>query len=136
MSDGRFKPGQSGNPGGRAKGVERIAREAADGRTYKDAEGNSHTGAAAMIAVLLDLALDPTGRSRDRREAAVAVLDRGWGRPKQVVDIKSEQVAAQPALPPLSEEQLRVLAVLDVGLPEASDDEANADGGGSGPAIH
>lgn len=145
MDDGRFKagnpsafkPGQSGNPGGRAKGAEKTAREVAEGRSYTDAAGIIHTGAAAMVAVLLDLALDPNGKSRDRREAAVAVLDRGWGRPKQVVDIKSEQVAATPRLPALSEEKLRVLAELDAGLTdEASDDEANASGGGSGNAIH
>lgn len=137
MAIGRqWKPGQSGNPGGRSRGAERIAREVAETRSYTDAAGTVHTGAAAMIAVLMDLALDTHGKSRDRREAAVAVLDRGWGRPKQTVDIKGDAVAAAPPkMPALTEEQLRALAVLDAGITDeaAVDDEASDV---DGPAVH
>jgi hypothetical protein len=91
--DGRFKPGQSGNPGGRAKGVERIAREAVEGREYLARNGETYRGAAAMLHVLIDIATSPTAQDRDRREAANAVLDRGWGKPKQTIDVVEAQHA-------------------------------------------
>jgi len=86
----RFQPGRSGNPGGRAKGIERIARDAARDRTYIAKDGKEYSGAAAMIHVLIDVATDPKARPRDRTGAAVAVLDRGWGKPKQEVEVNQE----------------------------------------------
>lgn len=61
----RFRPGQSGNPAGRPKGIEALARE------YTPR-------ALEALALALD---DPATRV----PAAVALLDRGWGRPKQTV---------------------------------------------------
>jgi hypothetical protein len=61
-----FMPGQSGNPAGRAKGLEASARR--------------HTEAA--IAALVKALENP----RERVAAAVALLDRGWGRPRQIVE--------------------------------------------------
>jgi HEAT repeat protein len=56
-----FQPGQSGNPAGRPKGIEALAR--------------AHTPAA--IAALVDALRSP----KERVSAAVALLDRGWGKP-------------------------------------------------------
>jgi hypothetical protein len=61
-----FQPGQSGNPGGRPKGIEALARE--------------HTPAA--IAALVDALRSP----KERVGAAVALLDRGWGKPTVTVE--------------------------------------------------
>ena len=61
-----FMPGRSGNPAGRAKGIEALARE--------------HT--AAAIATLVAALKDP----RHKVAAATALLDRGWGRPKQMIE--------------------------------------------------
>jgi HEAT repeat protein len=60
-----FQPGQSGNPAGRPKGIEALARE--------------HTPAA--IAALVDALRSP----KERVPAAVALLDRGWGKPSQTI---------------------------------------------------
>jgi hypothetical protein len=69
-SDGRFKPGQSGNPSGLSKAdmdVRRLARE----RTL------------AAIETLAKIMLNEKAASAARVSAATALLDRGWGKPIQ-----------------------------------------------------
>lgn len=82
-----FKPGQSGNPGGRAKGVERIAREAMNSRAYTARTGETYTGAAALIHCLLDIAYDEEQIARDRIQAAKVAIERGYGHAKQHVEV-------------------------------------------------
>lgn len=68
----RFKPGQSGNPGGRPKEevhVRELARQ---------------HGPAAIQALVNAL-----GDPRTRVAAAAALLDRGYGRPAQTVAMAS-----------------------------------------------
>ena len=64
-----FKPGQSGNPGGRPKGLARTVREVCGGSPLLLAQG------------LLEIAENPKARDRDRIAAYRELLDRGWGRP-------------------------------------------------------
>jgi hypothetical protein len=59
-----FLPGRSGNPAGRAKGIEALARQ--------------HTEAAIQALVK---ALDSP---KERVPAAVALLNRGWGLPRTI----------------------------------------------------
>ena|SRR5438105_15876674 len=120
-----FKPGQSGNPGGRPKGIERIARDATRDRSYEAKDGKTYTGAAAMIHVLIDVATDPKAHPRDRTGAAVAVLDRGWGKPKQTVEtIEPERLELD--LSNMTDAQLELLATLPLIAP--ADEEASEPG--------
>lgn len=73
-----FQKGQSGNPGGRAK--ERLA----DGRTLADlAREHTEDALKALVRVLESSESDAAIVS-----AATAVLDRGWGRPRQDMGIE------------------------------------------------
>jgi HEAT repeat protein len=67
-----FQPGQSGNPGGRPKGEAKV-RDAARAQTD------------AAIGVLVAALEDEDARVR--LKAAEVLLDRGWGKPSQTVDI-------------------------------------------------
>lgn len=72
-----FKPGQSGNPKGRPvvdKDVQKLARE------YTQ---------QALDALVLAL-----GEPRNRVAAAVAILDRGHGKPGQTIDLNHRVLAA------------------------------------------
>jgi hypothetical protein len=68
-----FAPGRSGNPGGRPKAAQSV-RDLA----------RAHTEAA--VAVLAEIAADACAKDAARVSAAVALLDRGWGRPLQAVE--------------------------------------------------
>ena len=73
-----FKPGRSGNPGGRPKivgEVQDLARE--------------HTAKAmqTLVSVMNDEKAPPAARTT----AAIAMLDRGYGRPAQFVGIESNK---------------------------------------------
>jgi HEAT repeat protein len=91
---GTFAPGKSGNPGGRAKGIEALAR--------------AHTEEA--IATLVAALKSP----RERVAAAVALLDRGWGKPKQQISGDPENplsyVIRAPAACETTEQWLAIYA--------------------------
>ena len=70
-----FKPGRSGNPGGPPKG-----------RAEVNALARQHT-AAAIEALVKSL-----GDRRTRVQAARALLDRGWGKPMQAVELAAPDV--------------------------------------------
>jgi hypothetical protein len=97
-----FVKGQSGNPGGKAKVL-------VDGRTLTDL-ARDHTEQA--VTALVNVLDDPEATHSAIVGAATALLDRGWGRPRQDVGIemKSDETvaalleqarkrAAQPLLP-------------------------------------
>lgn len=69
-----FRKGQSGNPGGRPKLPEEI-----------NAAARAHTKKA--ISTLVDVVQDAKAPASARVSAAQAILDRGWGRAQQQVDI-------------------------------------------------
>jgi hypothetical protein len=82
-----FVKGQSGNPGGRAK----VALP--DGRTLTDiARDHTPKAVKALVAVLDDKEAPHSAKV----SAATAILDRGWGRPKQDlgIEIRSDDQAA------------------------------------------
>lgn len=64
----QFKPGQSGNPSGRPKGIAARARALI---------GNDP---GELLEVFLSIARDPSEKAADRRAAAEALLDRAYGK--------------------------------------------------------
>lgn len=65
-----FKPGKSGNPGGRPKGDIELRRAARE-----------RTGEA--LATLVNIMRNPKAATAARVSAAEAILNRGWGKPVQ-----------------------------------------------------
>jgi hypothetical protein len=63
-----FRPGQSGNPGGRPKGLARATRELLgdDGLT--------------IVKLWVGIMNDPNRKTRDRLEASKLLAERGWGK--------------------------------------------------------
>lgn len=70
-----FKPGKSGNPGGRPK--------LGDG--YHSIREMCRAASPDMIRVLIEIATDPNCAESTRITAANSLLDRGYGRPAQAV---------------------------------------------------
>lgn len=88
-NDKTWQKGQSGNPGGRSP------RVGPNGETVAEL-ARAHT--ATAIQCLVDVCAGKVGKidkdtgvmvieARDRIAAANALLDRGWGKPKESVDV-------------------------------------------------
>ena len=63
-----FQPGQSGNPGGRPKGIAAKARELVGDDPQR------------LLSVFLEVAEDTSAKTADRLNAAEKFLDRAWGK--------------------------------------------------------
>ncbi len=74
----RFKPGQSGNPGGRPKAVAEV-----------QALARQHT--AEAIETLATIMRHKGAPAAARVSAANAIIDRGYGKPAQTVITDSEK---------------------------------------------
>lgn len=72
-----WAPGRSGNPGGRPRAVVEV-RDLARSCTE------------AAVRTLVEVMTNPKAPAAARVAAAVAVLDRGWGRPQQAVAVAVE----------------------------------------------
>ena len=70
----QFKPGQSGNPGGRPKGEAEV-------RALAQAHG------PAAIRGLIEIATSPTTQAAVKVAAWRELLDRGYGRAPQSLDV-------------------------------------------------
>jgi hypothetical protein len=84
-----FQKGQSGNPGGRAKVT------LPDGRTLTDL-AREHTPKA--VQALVDVIESEQASEAAKVSAATAILDRGWGRPRQDLGIEMLPDAETAAL--------------------------------------
>jgi Family of unknown function (DUF5681) len=73
-----FRPGQSGNPGGRPKGLAKATRELVGEDGMKLAE------------FWLSIMDDPMRRDSDRLKASRLLADRGWGKPATFEPLESD----------------------------------------------
>lgn len=85
-----FQKGQSGNPGGRPKGLERTAREAMALRSYVAKDGNKYEGVEAAMQCLIDMFFDEKVPPRVRITAFTEWSNRGYGRTKQHVTVTGD----------------------------------------------
>lgn len=102
----QFKPGQSGCPGGRAKGAPDV-RALARGYTV------------AAITALGEIVMNPKATAPARVSAATVLLERGWGKPLQTVEVKRT---------PFDDMEPDELRAVEAALQALSDDEAGAAG--------
>ena len=95
-----FRPGVSGNPGGRPKGVRRRVQELVG----PDAD--------AIIGFMVAVMTDDRERTRDRLESAKWLADRGFGRAAPAADSELESGRTKLDLSKLSDDELNLLIEL------------------------
>lgn len=112
MADTRFKPGQTGNPGGRSK-IDKRFRDA-----WKAYEGGTGADGIEKAANLLaEIAFSAKETSRNRLEALRLWLAYACGKPKETVEIIDGPVSEGPSLESLMDQlDERGLDALDVVL--------------------
>ena len=98
-----FKPGVSGNPGGRPKKPRTIEAR----RIEADAKALARQRAPEAIQALANIMNDAKAPPAARVSAATVILDRAYGKPRQEVEI-----SRKPDLSRLSDEQLETLVQL------------------------
>jgi hypothetical protein len=107
-----FKPGQSGNPGGRPKELKQI-------------QSLARVRSVTALEVLTQIATDASASASARVAAAIAILDRGWGKPAQAVQSTITPVDINS----LSDEELVAIIVAGrEGNSELSDDQGEPNG--------
>lgn len=97
-----FVKGQSGNPGGRPKAVVEVINAA-----------RQHT--AEAIKTLATICKNADSPESARIAAAVALLDRGWGKPVQPAEVTGKDggpIRTAPDLSSLTDDQLSILGAI------------------------
>ena len=95
-----FRPGQSGNPTGRPKRPATIEAR----RIFRNVLTAARERTQDAIDTLASIMRDPKAPAAARVSAAQALLDRGYGKPAQAIE-----VSAEPDLTHLSDEDLEIL---------------------------
>src|SRR5215472_2990089 len=77
-----FRPGVSGNPGGRPKRSATVEAK----RIVADVKAAARELTPEALSTLKTVMVDPKAPPAARVGAATAILDRGWGRPTQSIE--------------------------------------------------
>ena len=104
-----FVPGQSGNPGGRPRGLARRVRELVGD------DGDE------IVRFMFDVMSNPKARMADRIEAARWLGDRGFGRSVQPIDLDVNQPHALNLSDFSTEDLEALLAIVDKYAPTVAD---------------
>jgi hypothetical protein len=141
-SDGKpprsaFTKGKSGNPGGRPKGIAARVKELVgnDGEKALKVLWDIATGKLTITqhAVMTGAPYQATPGFRDRREAIKELLDRGFGKPREPVDLTTRDGEPRSLdLSKLTDAELDQFTAL---LAAAAPDPGSAPGG-EGSAAH
>lgn len=78
-----FRPGQSGNPSGRPKGLASATRD-----VLKQAVEDGEDSALALARFWASVMSDPAAKMEHRLEASRLLADRGWGKAPQFAPIE------------------------------------------------
>ena len=79
-----WKPGQSGNPQGRPKGIAAVVKDRVE--------------PSELVDILLDAARDPRAKVSERIAAVRELADRGWGKAPAFAAIELSAIAAEVQL--------------------------------------
>lgn len=116
----RWAKGQSGNPGGRVKTVERLARDflaqpddARDAERFRTADGRPLTRRERLFAMLFDMATGEGFKSSDRIAAARLLIERADGLPRAVVALEAAPTDEVIDAECFTEDELRAIVAAD-----------------------
>jgi hypothetical protein len=100
---GQFKKGQSGNPGGKPKIIIEVAKAAREKTTE-------------AIETLYTIMINPKASASSRVSAAVAILERGWGKAPATIELRRTIELGN-----LTDDELIAIAAGDVAAPNGGD---------------
>lgn len=129
---GTFAKGSTGNPGGRPKGLAAAVREATR-EGINIVEFLVEAMAGRMMVASAAKANEPAAQAfipvepKDRIKAAEILLDRGFGKPLQTIDVGGQIAGSSPAAMTTGERQARIEQLL-LGAPVVVVPAAGANG--------